>query len=239
MKQFTLLLSMSIGLILSSCNNGPAKEEAKAPDTTAAALTQPAEVKSTFTPFKIVAIQHKVKNFNKAVAGYFSRDSLLKAYGITPYILARDLKDSSQVFVIDKIENMDSAKAFFNNPKVKAVMANAGVSSAPGYSYAEMKRSEESPRKYAEGLSVAHHVKDFDKWLKAYDAEGVAARSANGIIDRGIARDLHDSNTVYIFFEVSDMAKAKTRMSSPELKKIMADAGVDSPPTIRWFKVVQ
>jgi hypothetical protein len=54
-----------------------------------------------------------------------------------------------------------------------------------------------------------------------------------------MARDFYDPNTVYLTFEVSDMAKAKARMASPELKKIMADAGVDSPPTIRWFKVVQ
>jgi hypothetical protein len=118
-------------------------------------------------------------------------------------------------------------------------MAKAGVSRPPGYSYAEIVRSNESPRKYAEGLSIAHHVKDFDTWLKAYDAEGTAAREANGMIDRGMARDIHDANTVYLTFEVSDMAKAKARMASPELKKIMADAGVDSPPTIRWFKVIQ
>jgi len=88
-------------------------------------------------------------------------------------------------------------------------------------------------------MSVAHHVKDFDAWLKAFDAEGSAARAANGIIDRAILRDFYDPNTVYITSEVSDLAKAKARMSSPELKKAMADAGVDSPPTIRWYKLVQ
>ena len=118
-------------------------------------------------------------------------------------------------------------------------MAKAGVSRAPGYTYAEMVRYNDEPRKYAEALSVSHHVKDYDTWIKAFDAEGASARAANGIIDRGIARDVHDPNTVYLTFEVSDMAKAKARMTSPELKKIMADAGVDSPPTIRWYKVVQ
>ena len=237
MKRITLLLSLSMGLIFFSCNNGPANEEAKA-DTTAAAVTTPEEVKPAFTPFKVVAIQHKVKNFDKAVAGYFSRDSLLRAHGITHFVFARDLKDTNQVFAIDKIEDVEKTKEFFNNPKVKETMANAGVSRAVGYSYGEMVRSDESPRKYAEGLSVAHHVKDFDAWLKAFDAEATT-RATHGLIDRGMARDLNDANMVYLTFEVSDMEKAKARMASPELKKIMADAGVDSPPTIRWFKVVQ
>ena len=239
MKRITLLLSLSLGLIFISCNNEPAKEEAKTPDSTATTTTPPAETKPAFTPFKIVAIQHKVKNFEKAVAGYFSRDSLLKSYGITHYVFARDLKDTNQVFAIDKIEDVEKTKEFFNNPKVKDVMAKAGVSRAPGYSYGEMIRGDDSPRKYPEGLSVAHHVKDFDTWLKAFDAEGPSTRAANGIIDRGMARDFYDPNTVYVTFEVSDMTKAKARMSSPELKKIMADAGVDSPPTIRWYRVVQ
>jgi quinol monooxygenase YgiN len=86
---------------------------------------------------------------------------------------------------------------------------------------------------------MSYHVKDYDAWLKAFDAEGAAARAENGIIDRGIARDFYDPNMVYIVSDVSDMKKAKARVASPELKKIMADAGVDTPPTSRWFTVVK
>ena len=88
-------------------------------------------------------------------------------------------------------------------------------------------------------MAVSHHVKDFNAWLKAYDAEGDSSRRNNGLIERGIARNLQDSNTVSVLFEVSDMAKAKARTASPELKKIMTDAGVDSPPTFRWYKLIK
>ena len=64
----------------------------------------------------------------------------------------------------------------------------------------------------------------------------MAARSANGIVDRGMARNVDDPNTVTVLFAVTDMAKAKAHVASPELKKIMTDAGVDGPPTITWFK---
>ena len=69
-------------------------------------------------------------------------------------------------------------------------------------------------------------------------AKAPAVRAEHGLIERGIARDFYDPNMIYVMFEISDMEKAKARVASPELKKIMADAGVDTPPTIRWFKVV-
>ncbi len=91
---------------------------------------------------------------------------------------------------------------------------------------------------FLDGVAVSHRVKDFDIWFKAYEADSTG-RSSNGLIERGIARNLQDSNTVSILFEVSDMAKAKARISSPELKKVMTDAGVEGPPTIRWYKLIK
>ena len=184
------------------------------------------------------AIQHKVKDFDKSVTGYFNRDSLLKAFGISHLIIARDNKVSNLVFVMDKIEDVEKSKSFFNNPKVEEAMKKAGVSKPPAYSYAEMVRYDDSPRKNPEGLLISHHVKDYDAWLKVYESEGTAVRAEHGLIERGIARDFYDPNMIYVMFEISDMTKAKARVASPELKKIMADAGVDTPPTIRWFKVV-
>jgi hypothetical protein len=143
------------------------------------------------------------------------------------------------VFVMDKIEDVDKAKSYFSQPNIKEAMKKAGVSSAPGYSYGEVVRSEDSPSAFALHIAVTHHVKDFDAWLKVYDAEGVTTRAANGMVDRGMIRNLYDSNTVSLIFAVSDSAKARARVTSPELKKIMTDAGVDGTPTVRWFRTVK
>jgi hypothetical protein len=239
MKRMPTMITISLIVLLFSCSSGPGKEEEKTTDTTAAVVAPPAEVKPVFTPFKVVIVQHRVKDFGKAEAEYFNRDSLRKTYGISHYVIGRDLKDSNTVFVVDKIEDLEKAKSFYAQPGAKDAMKKAGVSSPPGFTYAEFIRSNDSPLQFLDGVAVSHHVKDFDVWLKAYDSEGAATRSANGLIERGIARNLYDSNTVSVLFEVSDMAKAKARMSSPELKKIMTDAGVDSPPTIRWYKLIK
>ena len=84
---------------------------------------------------------------------------------------------------------------------------------------------------------VVHKVKDFDTWLKAFDAEGKAARAQYGLMDRAVGRDLDDPNIVYLAFAVTDMAKAKARSTSPELKKIMEDAGVIGAPVQYMYKV--
>ena len=240
MKRVSILLSVSMTLLFFSCNNQTSTtEENKTADTTSTAATTPAvEEKPAFTPYKVVVIQHKVKNFDKAVAGYFSKDSVLKAFGLHHEVLARDLKDSNQIFVIDRIENVDSAKAFFKHPKVIETMSKAGVSRAAGYSYAEIVRENKAPRTHMEGMSVAHHVKDYDAWLKSFDAH-TSDRVANGLVEGIIGRDVNDPNMVYVTFEVTDLEKAKARMASAEVKKIMADGGVDSPPTIRWFRVIK
>ena len=232
------MIAISLVVLFLSCNSGTGKEETKTADTTAA-VAAPADVKPAFTPFKVVLIQHLVKNFDKWEVQYFAHDSVRKAYGITHYVIGRDLKESNLVYVIDKMDDLQKAKTFSTLPDLKKAMQKAGVSGPPKFSYAEVVRNDDSPTELTERLRVAHHVKDFDTWLKAYDAEGAAVRSANGLVDRGLARDLVDSNMVYVVFAVSDMAKAKARAASPELKKIMTDAGVDGPPTIRWYRLVK
>ena len=235
MKKTPLVLIVAL---LFACNNGPAKEDQKT-DTTTAVAPAPADVKPAFVPFKVVVVQHKVKNFAKAEAEYFGRDSLRNTYGISHYVIGRDTKDSNTVFVVDKIEDVEKAKAFYALPGAKETMKKAGVMSPPGFTFAEFVTGNDNPVQYLDGMAISHHVKDFATWMKAFDAEGDSVRRANGLITRGIARNLEDSNSISILFEVSDMAKAKARASSPELKKIMTDAGVDSPPTTRWYKLIK
>ena len=234
MKSFLVIL---VAMFLFSCNSEPAKDETPKTDTTAA-VAPPAEVKPAFVPFKVVIVQQRIKDFGKAEAEYFNRDSLRKAYGISHYVIGRDMKDSNVVFVVDKIEDMDKAKSFYALPGVKDAMKKAGVSTPPAYTYAEFVWSNDSPVQFMDGLAVSHHVKDYGVWLKSFDT-GDSLRRTNGLIERGIARNLYDSNTVSVLFEVSDMTKAKAMMTSPDLKKKMTDAGVDSPPTFRWYTLIK
>ncbi|MBS1915557.1 MAG: hypothetical protein JST87_04720 [Bacteroidetes bacterium] len=237
MKQISTFLAAFLLVIFISCNNGPAKEETKsAPDSTAATKAPAAPV---FQSYIVTILQHKVKDFGKWLPLYEGHDSARKASGLTEIALGRGLDDNNEVTVAFKTDDVQKAKDFTKSPDLKAAMQKGGVVSPPTISFIKVVRDDNSPIETKDRLMIAHHVKDYDTWLKVYDGEGKETRAANGLVDRGLARGVDDPNTVYVLFAVTDLAKAKARASSPELKKLMTDAGVDGPPAICFYKLVK
>jgi hypothetical protein len=166
-----------------------------------------------------------------------AHDSMRRASGIMHAHMGRGVEDSNMVVVFDSVADVQKAKDFGASPGLKEAMKKAGVVGMPSISLVNVIRSEAPPMGMNDRVMVSHKVKDFDTWLKAYDAEGDSARAQNGLQDRLLARGIDDSNMVYIVFIVTDMTKAKARVSSPDLKKIMTDAGVISKPEIFWYKL--
>ena len=113
-------------------------------------------------------------------------------------------------------------------------MDKAGVISKPEFNlYHVIRYNPDSKEK--QWVLVTHKVKDFDAWLKVFDAEGPATRATYGLTDVVLARGLNDSNMVHIVFDITDLAKAKARTKDPALKKLMTDAGVISAPQIEFY----
>ncbi len=190
-----------------------------------------------FQPFKVLVIQHPVENFSVWKDAYEAHDSIRKAYGITSFQIGRGMEDSNMVTVIDKIEDIQKAKEFSSLNELKDAIHNAGVAGPPVFHYLDVIRNDNSKIEYFDRVMISHKVKNFADWLKVYDEEGTESRKANGLMDRGLARDIDDSNLVYIVFAITDMDKAKERMNSVALKKLMMDAGVEGPPTISFYRL--
>ena len=189
------------------------------------------------TSFKFTMITHPVKNYNAWKPAFMSHDSMRTAYGISKFVLGRGTDDTTLVFVADKFNDLAKAKEFATSPGLRAAMESAGVTGTATIAFAEMLRLDTTTNAQKNRVLITHRVKDFDAWLKVYDSEGRSARTANGLADRAIARDLDDPNTVYIAFIVTDREKANARMQSEELKKLMTDAGVEGPPTFFFYTV--
>lgn len=237
-RMFAFLVPLFL-LFAFACNNSPDKEEKKA-DTVAAAPAAPVEVaKPAFVPFDVMTVTHHVKDFAKWKVGFLAHDSARKAADLTSMGLGRGLEDSNLVLVVNKIGDLQKAKTFAASPNLKDVMKKAGVTGIPDIEYLHVIRNDDSKIESMDRLMVAHHVKNFDAWVKVFDGEGPATRAANGLVDRGLARGIQDSNMVYVLFAITDLAKAKARSTSPELKKLMTEAGVDSKPKISMFKLVE
>lgn len=237
MKRFSVFAAAAVMLLAASCNNdGKEGNSKKGPDSP---LVKVSEAPPAFTPYKAFMVQHTVKDYAKFKTVYMAHDSLRNAFGIIHFRLARGVPDSNNVLVFNKMNDVAKAKEFAANPGLKDAMKTAGVSSAPVFSYLDVVRSDTSAIPQAERVMVAHKVKDFDAWVKVFDKEGKEARAANGMVDRILARSIDDPNMVYLIFAVTDMAKAKARASSEELKKLMQEAGVEGAPKVMWMKVDQ
>jgi hypothetical protein len=241
MKPISAILATGIILFSFSCNSG---SNTKTEDSTAANTTTVdtsaaiVATKPEFNPFKIFIVQHRVKDFSKWKPVYLANDSLRKAYGISQFRLGRGLEDSNMVYVIDIITDVQKAKELASSSALKNAMAKAGVSGPPKFSYSEVVRSDTSTVEPRERVRVTHKVKDWDTWLKFYDSAGTKTRVEHGLLDRAITRGVDDPNMVSVVFAISDLAKAKARLNSEELKKLMKDAGVEGKPQILWYRIV-
>ena len=234
---FTMIALMAM-FTFTSCKKESDKEVTT--ETTVEETEAPVvEETPAFEPFKVMAVTHIVKDFDVFKKTFDEHESMRTAYGITFRAMGRDMKNPNKVLIFLKIDDLQKAKDFSVSSDLKVAMQKAGVTGKPEIIYADVVRFEESPAEFKDRLRVAHKVKDFDAWLKVYDAEGKETRVANGLIDRALSRNIDDPNMVYITFAVSDMAKAKARLADPALKKIMDDAGVISKPAFAFFTSVE
>jgi quinol monooxygenase YgiN len=239
MKKTTSILTAGFMLFLASCGNNPKEtSDITEADTTATDTTAMAPAEPEFTPFKVMGVTHKVKNFDKFREVYMAHDSMRHASGLTHFRTGRGLDDPNMVFVVNRIDDVAKAKEFAASAGLKAAMKNAGVQGAPTIALAEIIRLDSSMIDQKERVRVTHRVKDFDAWLKVYDGEGKETRAANGLIDRSLSRGIDDPNLVTLVFAISDMEKAKARMNDPALKALMMTAGVEGEPTFFFYKLV-
>ena len=238
MKTTFTMIALMMMFTFTSCKKESDKEvttETTVTDT----IVSVAEEVPVFEPFKVMAVTHIVKDFDVLKKTFDAHESLRTANGLTLRAMGRDMKNPNKVLIFLKIDDVQKAKDFSVSTDLKEAMQKAGVIGKPEIIYVDVVRFEESPAEFKDRLRVGHKVKDFDTWLKAYDAEGKETRLANGLIDRALSRNIDDPNMIYITFAVSDMAKAKARLKSPELKKIMTEAGVDGKPVIDFYTSVE
>jgi len=87
-------------------------------------------------------------------------------------------------------------------------------------------------------IVIRHSVSDYNKWKPFFVADS-SSRKAAGMHLIGIARGIEAPNEVELPFMIDDVQKAKAFSSSPKLKEVMQKAGVNSPPEIKFLKVLR
>jgi hypothetical protein len=215
MKRILFSLAVVLAMTWMAC-----KPAAEAPQVIPAAM------------FQSMLVQHPVKDFDAWKPVFQGHDSVRTAHGLRTIGIAREMNDPNQVIIFFRVGDMQQAKDFIAMPELKTIMDSSGVTAPPTITFVNVVRNDTTTIPQKDRIMVSHHVKDFGAWLKVYDKEGSADRAQYGLIDRAMGRGVEDSNMVYLIFAVTDMEKAKARTSSPELKKMMEEAGVDSEPKV-------
>jgi hypothetical protein len=84
-----------------------------------------------------------------------------------------------------------------------------------------------------ENLTVHLKVKDFGVWRTSYDGHEKERASA-GITNGRVFRNPDDPNDVVILQDVADVSKARSRLTTSEMKAVMEKSGVVGSPNLRF-----
>ncbi|HEY5408032.1 MAG TPA: hypothetical protein VIJ92_13140 [Ginsengibacter sp.] len=232
------ILVLGISMAFFACNSGSEnKDDASAmpaDSSSASTATTTTPAPAAFTPFDVAEITHTVKDYAKWRPAFNADSVNRKANGLEDIVVGRNMDDPNKILIALKVSDTAKAMAFAADPKLKEAMDKAGVISKPVFELFHVIRYNPDSKE-KQWVTVTHKVKDFDTWLKVFDAEGTATRATYGLIDVVLARGIQDSNLVHIVFDVKDMAKAKARINDPALKKSMTDGGVISVPKIEFY----
>ncbi len=227
-----LLLCISIFCIMAlSCQNGGDKQAS-------ADSTKPAEKAAPAKPANVLAVWHKIKDYNKWLPGYMSHDTARVAAGLHDYVIGRDVDDTSMILVALHMDDTAKARAFINNPSLKEAMKKGGVTGVPVISLLDVQMADTTTIPAKLRLGITHKVKDYDAWKKVFDDDKKARMDA-GLIDRSLGRSFDDPNMVTIVCAVTDEKKARDFAQSKELKDKMAAAGVTGAPTIHFYTILK
>jgi hypothetical protein len=84
-----------------------------------------------------------------------------------------------------------------------------------------------------ENLTVHLKVKDFNAWRTSYNAHEKERASA-GITNGRVFRSPDNPDDVVILADVADVSKARTWLTSNEMKSVMEKSGVLGSPNLRF-----
>lgn len=230
--KLALALSIAAGLFAFS-NNQSAAQASKTNSKSQTAMKENTNSNGMpALPFNVVVIRHTVADYNKWKP-FFDSDSVNRnAAGLRALGLARGIENQNEVEIPFIIGDVQKAKAFTRDPKLKDAMQKGGVVSEPDIKFIKVLRMTDALQNPGEYLEVAHKVKDFDAWLKVFDTEGPATRANDGLVDGVLARGIDDPNLVYLVFKITDLSKAKAALDKPARQKIMQEAGVIGKPEV-------
>lgn len=84
-------------------------------------------------------------------------------------------------------------------------------------------------------VSVRHRVSNYEVWRAYFDGDSERQRRA-GIVRRRVFKATDDGSDVLVVFELESREKFRPLLEDPDLKALMAKAGVVSEPQVTYWE---
>jgi hypothetical protein len=208
------------------------KGDEKKPDDKAAAGGPP-----NFAVF----VTHKVKDYDAWKKVFDEDEQARKDGSLVMHTVNQSVDDPNLVHIYGLIADPAKFEEMMKSDEMKKKMADAGVEGEPevwAFNGADTDMTPEMAAENNPGVVLKHKVKDFDVWKKAFD-EGAQDRKDAGALAYAVGRGAEDPNEVIVYVALSDIEKAKAMLGSEDMKKKMAEAGVEGEPTVYMFNQVE
>ena len=178
-----------------------------------------------FKPFNVATSRFTVNDYIKWRTIYDKDTTIRKNIAMSTIAVGRSIYNPSNLVTAFVIDDVGKIKAYVGSNEFQEKSKKAGVTNNQTFDFFKVIRF--IPGESNIGfLYYVIKVKDFDQWLKYFDAEGSAKRLEYGLIDEVVAREIDDNNLVHLVFLISDLDKAKKMMMSKKIKKSMRKEGV-------------
>ncbi len=221
-------------MVLAACNNGGKKPAAATIKENAKIAAVETPKAPEFIPFDVVERSFTVKDYANWRPLFNSDSTARKESGMELIIVGRGIEQNNDLAAFLQVSDVQKAKAYFADPRLKPLMEKAGILSKPHTEFFHVIRFNPNAKE-KQWVTITHQVKDFDSWVKVFDAEGPVTRASYGLEDVVLAQGIDDPNLVFIVFDIKDLVKAKARIGDQALRNLMMDAGVVGAPKIGFY----
>lgn len=174
-----------------------------------------------------VIVQHDVADFDKWKTGYDEDAQRRKKTGLQEILVLKGDPNANSVSVVFGISDLEKARAFFSDPQLAEKMGEAGVISAPQFTYFNVANSSlTNGNSY---MIISHKVADFDKWKEGFD-DHESERLKYHIKVTAVGTSVDDPTQIVAIFNTDQAVNFVDFMEKSDLKEAMQNSGVISEP---------
>ena len=237
---FTALCCTAISFILISCGDESTPEK-EYEDTTSYrdTVSRPSSSSNIVTnPENIVVVRYKVSNYKKWMESYDSRDSMRNANGLRNYVIGRGVRDTNEVMVAVKADDMEKAKEFSKGAALQSALKKGFVTGKANYTFTRVVYQDMSSNMSDLRAMTFFKVKDWNAWKSSFESSR-QVRTENGLTDRAYGFEYDDSSNVVLVVAVNDSAKAEAFWNSDLIKQRRKESGVTGDVERFVYRVVK